>query len=80
MILQRITTYLNNQSYNINLSNNTIYINNYEKIEEINDNNLLINFEKFTLKIFGKDFKVSKMINKEILFNGTIERIEYNYK
>ena len=35
MILNNIKTYLNNNSYNINLSQNQLYINNYNKIDNI---------------------------------------------
>ncbi len=80
MILNRINTYLKNNSYNINLSNNTIYINNYLKIDTISETKLKIIFNNFTISIIGKDLKVLKMIDQEVLFNGTIEKIEYYYK
>lgn len=76
MILNNIRTYLNNKSYNINLSNNQLYINNYNKIDNINDKNISIIFEDFKLNIDGLNIKVIKMIDKEILFNGLIESIK----
>lgn len=76
MILNNIRTYLNNKSYNINLSKNQLYINNYSKIDNINDKNISIIFEDFKLNIDGLNIKVIKMIDKEILFNGLIESIK----
>jgi hypothetical protein len=76
MILNNIRTYLNNKSYNINLSKNQLYINNYNKIDNINDKNISIIFEDFKLNIDGLNIKVIKMIDKEILFNGLIESIK----
>lgn len=76
MIINNIRTYLNNKSYNINLSKNQLYINNYNKIDNINDKNISIIFEDFILKVEGLNIKVNKMIDKEILFNGQIESIK----
>lgn len=76
MILNNIRTYLNNKSYNINLSNNQLYINNYNKIDNITDKNISIIFGDFKLNIDGLNIKVIKMIDKEILFNGLIESIK----
>ena len=76
MILNNIRNYLNNKSYNINISKNQLYINNYNKIDNINDKNISILFEDFKLNIEGLNIKVIKMIDKEILFNGLIESIK----
>ena len=76
MILNNIRTYLNNKSYNINLSENQLYINNYTKIDNITDKKIAIIFNEFTLKIEGLNIKIIKMIDKEILFNGQIESIK----
>ena len=76
MILNNIRNYLNNKSYNIKISKNQLYINNYNKIDNINDKNISIIFEDFKLYIEGLNIKVIKMIDKEILFNGLIESIK----
>lgn len=72
--------YIKSDLYSINLSLNNIYINNYEKINTINDNLISIEFKDFKLNINGTSFKVSQMVDKEILFNGYIESMEYIYK
>ena len=76
MILNNIRKYLNNKSYNININKKQLYINNYNKIDNINDKNISIIFEDFKLYIEGLNIKVIKMIDKEILFNGLIESIK----
>jgi sporulation protein YqfC len=76
MNLQNIIKYINPKSYNISIAENIIYINNYEKIDTITNNNIIIIIQNKKLKILGKDFKVKKMVNKEILFNGQIDNIE----
>ena len=76
MLLQSISTFLKNNSYNINISKNNLYINNYNKIDNISDKYISIYIEDIKLIIKGINFKVIKMLDKEILFNGQIESIE----
>lgn len=80
MLISNISNYLNSKSYNINLSRNKIYINNYSKVVTINDNLISIDFDEFTLNINGNQFKVIQMVDNEILFNGQIESMAYLYK
>ncbi len=80
MLIDELRNYLNPKSYNINLSNDNIYINNYHKLIQITDNYISIDFDTFILNINGSNFKINKMIDKEILFNGHIESMEYLYK
>lgn len=80
MLIDELRNYLNPKSYNINLSNDNIYINNYHKLTQITDNYISIDFDTFILNINGSNFKINKMIDKEILFNGHIESMEYLYK
>lgn len=76
MLLRDFKTYLNNKSYNINLTKNNLYINNYKKIDNINETNITIVLEDCMLKAEGTNIKVSKLLDKEILFNGQIESIK----
>lgn len=80
MLIDELRNYLNPKSYNINLSKDNIYINNYYKLTQITDNYISIDFDTFILNINGSNFKINKMIDKEILFNGHIESMEYLYK
>ncbi len=80
MLIDELRNYLNPKSYNINLSKDNIYINNYHKLAQITDNYISIDFDTFILNINGSNFKINKMIDKEILFNGHIESMEYLYK
>lgn len=79
MLLNTINTYLNNKSYNINISYNTIYINNFNKIDNITEKQIIIIIENFKLKIEGNNIKIIKMLEKEILFNGQINKLEIIY-
>jgi len=80
MLIKSIKPFLQDNSYNINLSTNQIYINNYKSLSTITDTNISLIFDTFTLNINGTNFKIIKMLDNEILFNGLIESINYQYK
>ena len=71
-------TYLRNDSYNINISNNIIYFLNYDKVIVINDDIIMIKFKDFVLTVKGNDFKIVKMLDNELLINGNFKEISFN--
>ena len=71
-------TYLRNDCYNINISNNIIYFLNYDKVIEINDDIIMIKFKDFVLTVKGNDFKIVKMLDNELLINGNFKEISFN--
>lgn len=79
MIIDNIKNIFINESYSINLTKNKIYITNYEKLLSITDKQIILKFNDFNLNIKGLNFKIIKMLDKEILFNGHIESMEYIY-
>ncbi len=79
MIIDNLKKVFINETYSINLTTNKIYITNYEKLLSITDKQVLIQFTDFNLHLKGLNFKIIKMLDKEILFNGHIESMEYIY-
>jgi uncharacterized ubiquitin-like protein YukD len=79
MLKESIINYLQKQSYNINISNNSIYINNYSRIDTINEQKLIIIIDNLKINITGKEFKAIRLLNKEVLFKGNIESINFKY-
>ena len=79
MIIDNLKNIFINEAYSINLTNKKIYITNYEKLLSITDKQILLKFTNFNLNIKGLNFKIVKMLDKEILFNGHIESMEYIY-
>lgn len=75
-MIDQIRNYLNNKDYNINISNNSIYINNYNKIDKITSSTIIVNIQNIKLHITGENFKLLKMLDKEVLFNGQIKTLE----
>ncbi len=80
MFLKNVKNYLQEKDYNINFYKNALYINNYQKIEQIADTNVVILFDSFLLNIKGSHITVDKMLDKEILFNGFFESVTFHYK
>lgn len=66
--------------YNININEKYIYINNYKKIIDLNENEIYLELNKFNIKIIGKNMKVKKLVDEEVKFDGMIESITYYYK
>lgn len=79
MIIDNLKNIFINEAYSINLTNNKLYITNYEKLLSITDKQIILKFNNFNLNIKGMNFKIIKMLDKEILFNGHIESMEYIY-
>lgn len=80
MLIDNIKNYLCDNDYNINIFKNSLYVNNYQNIVYISDNLLIIKFANFSLKVKGTNFSVQKMVSGEILFNGQVEDIKFEYK
>lgn len=79
MLKESFLNYLQNKSYNINISKNSMYINNYSKIDTISDQNIIIVIDNLKINITGNEFKAIRLLNKEILFKGNIESINFKY-
>lgn len=80
MFLKNVKNYLQKDDYNINLYKNALYISNYQKVDHIAEDNVRILFDTFSLIVKGNHITVDKMMDKEILFNGTFESVTFHYK
>ena len=80
MFLKNVKNYLQEKEYNINFYKNALYINNYQKVEEIAETSIIILFDTFLLQVKGTHITVDKMLDKEILFNGIFESVTFHYK
>lgn len=80
MILSNIKNYLRDKNYAIDIFENGIYIYNFASIDHISEQLLIIYFENFSIRVKGNHFCVKKMLEKEVLFNGTIESISFIYE
>ena len=79
-MIDKIKSIVNPNSYNINIDKNTIYINNFTKINTINDNTINIDIDDINIIIKGNNISIIKLLETEILFNIDIYNIEFKYK
>lgn len=80
MELSNIKQFLRAKKYGIDIYDKNIYINNYQKIDYISENLIILIFSDFKLKIKGQKITVIKMVNQELIFNIKIESLEFIYE
>ncbi len=79
-MLENIKNYIIPKTYNINITDKIIYINNYTKINNITDNNINIETRDTIINIVGEKISVMKILDNEILFKAKTNKVEINYK
>lgn len=57
--------------------NNKLNIVNYKSIEHFDSNKIMVKADDNTISIKGKNLVVSRLLNDEILIEGSIEGIEF---
>ena len=75
-IFREIKSYINEDTYRINVINNKINIINYIEIKSFSDNKIIIKHKEGYTTITGKELIISKMYENEILITGTIKALE----
>lgn len=75
--MSQFMRYLKDEDFKLNIKNNTIYMDNYQKIEKLSENNITVLAEQQLIDIEGKDFVIKKLLEKEILFTGEIKNIKF---
>lgn len=76
-IFNNVRNFINNDSFKIVIYDNLIDIINYEKIIDINLNNIKIKSNK-VINITGKNLCIIKMLDNELLIKGIIKDININ--
>lgn len=74
-LFNNIRNLINENEFKIIIDNNYIDIINFSKIINITDNLVKIKQNKI-INIYGKNLKVSKMLDDELLIMGNINKIE----
>lgn len=69
--------YITNNNFKLIYTTNTLDIVNYEKINYMEDNKISLSTENQTIVINGKDLRVKKMLDDEIMIVGSILTIEF---
>lgn len=75
-LVRKVRDYLLDDEFKMILLNNKINISNYEKIEYLDDDKVIVKYEKGKISIKGENITVKKLLNNEILITGSIKEIE----
>ena len=75
-IVRKVRDYLLDDEFKIIILNNKINISNYEKIEYLDIDKVIVKYENGKINIKGENITVSKLLNNEILISGSIKEIE----
>ena len=75
-IMDKIVNYIKDSDFKIIFINNSVNIINYDNILEVSDEIVNLSKEDKIISIRGKDLKLNKLLDKEILITGIINQIE----
>ena len=62
--------------YSINICDNKVYIENYDKLIDINDTEILVMINNKLVKIIGKSLIIRRLEKSELLIEGFIKGID----
>ncbi len=76
MMIKKIVNYIKDDKLKIIYFNNSINIINYDNILEIEESNIKISSSNKIIVIKGKSLKLNKLLDRELLITGIINRID----
>lgn len=71
-----LSAYLEKEKYYLTIMENSIYIKNYTKLINIEENEILVEIDNGIYKINGKNFTLKKSILNELMINGHVESVK----
>ena len=71
-----VRNYIGENNFRMIIYKDKLDIINYEKIIELSDNEIIVTSNK-KITVVGKNLKLNKMLNKEILILGEINKISF---
>ena len=64
----------------ITIYENSLHVFNYDKLDKLSENEIIINLIDKKIKINGSNLKIKQMTKQELLINGTILKVEFLYE
>ena len=78
-LINSIRNYIIEEELKINVFKNKVYIANYTNIDHFSDNSFIIRHNKDFINIKGEKLIVTKLVNNEILIEGSIKSVELRW-
>ena len=76
-LFEDVRNYIGENNFRIIVYKDKIDIINYDKLEEISNDEIIVYSNK-KISIKGKNLKVNKLLNNELLVLGDLIKIEFN--
>ena len=76
-MLKSINKFIKNNEFSVNILENSIDINNFIDIVILESEKIVLQIPSGYLRIFGSNLVIKKLLNNEILINGTIISLEF---
>ncbi len=74
-ILENIRSFLYDKEYFINIFDNYVYVFNYLDLINFSETAIQLQMENFKVAVEGENLSIVKMMEKEILIEGTIKKV-----
>lgn len=75
-VLEHLDNYLNDNKFKIVLEESKLYIANYKRLISLEDEYISILINNKKISINGKNLSLVKILEKDLLIKGTINKIE----
>lgn len=72
-----IRKYIVEDEFKVTIFKNKINILNYNEIDSIEDEKIIIRHEDKFLVLHGKELSIKKLLEEEVLISGVIDKIEF---
>lgn len=72
-----LKNYIEDNNFRFSYINNQLDINNYLKINYMEDSKISLNYKEGNIVIKGNNLRIKKLLDYEILIIGNIENIEF---
>ena len=79
-MLDRITNYINDNTFRFTVYENTIHVVNYKRILILEEDRISFQSTNQIIKVEGEGLILKKILNQEMLITGKIYKIEVSYE
>ena len=79
-MLDRLTNYINDNTFRFTVYENTIHVINYKRILILEEDRILFQSKNQKIKIEGEGLILKKILNQEMLITGKIYKIEVSHE
>ncbi len=64
----------------ITIYDNYLYVFNYQSLNKLSSKKIELDFSNWKIVIYGEDLNIRQMTKQELLLQGTILKVEFNYE